>query len=52
MNEQQALQLIKQHLDNALTLGLCKSLEQANALAQAFHVIQSAIPIKKTINNE
>jgi hypothetical protein len=52
MNEQQALQIIKQHLDNALTLGLCKSLEQANALAQAFHVIQSAIPIKRDNKHE
>lgn len=52
MNEQQALQIIKQHLDSALKLGLCNSLEQANALAQAFHVISSAIPIKRDLKNE
>lgn len=50
MNEQQALSIIKQFLDNALKLGVCNTLESANALAQAFHIVQSAIPIKKELN--
>lgn len=46
MNEQQALGIIKQFLDNGLKLGVCNTLESANALAQAFHVLTQSIKEK------
>ena len=43
MTELQAIQIIKQFLDNALKLGVCSTLEQANALAQAFRVLNEKL---------
>lgn len=43
MNEQQALAIIKQFLDNALKIGVCSNLEGASALTQAFKVINDRI---------
>ena len=43
MNEQQAINILKQFLDNAIKLGVCATLEQANALATAYVVISEKL---------
>jgi hypothetical protein len=43
MNEQQAINILKQFLDNALKIGVCQTIEQAQALAQAFKVVSEKI---------
>jgi hypothetical protein len=43
MNNQNALQTIKQTLDAALKAGVMTNLEHANAVIQAFATIQQAL---------
>lgn len=43
MNTQQALQVIKNTLDEALKVGAIKTIEHANAIIQAFSVLQNAV---------
>jgi hypothetical protein len=43
MNKEQALGIIKQFLDEAIKLGVCKSIENASVLAQAFHVLTQSV---------
>lgn len=43
MNKEQALGIVKQFLDEAIKLGVCKSIENASVLAQAFHVLTQSI---------
>lgn len=43
MNTQQALQVIKQTLDQSLSNGAIKNFEHANAVLQALNVIQQAL---------
>lgn len=46
MKPQQALQFIKNVLDAALKSGVVVTMEQAQAILQAFQVIQNAINTK------
>ena len=46
MNKEQALQILKQALDNALKLGICTNIDSAAILAQAWQIVL------KTLNNE
>ena len=48
MNKEQALTIIKQFLDEAVKLGVCKSVDNAGVLAQAFHILTQSI--KETPN--
>lgn len=43
MNNTQALQVVKQVFDAALQKGIIDKIENANALLQAFNVIQQAL---------
>lgn len=43
MNTLNALQIIKQTLDASLKAGVLTNLEHANAIIQAFNVIQQAL---------
>lgn len=47
MNEQQALNVIKQVLDQAMKAGVCNSVETAGILAQAWKVISSKLTEEK-----
>lgn len=50
MNNQQALQIIKATIDEALKAGVLKSMEQASAVLQAFSVIQTPQKHDSTTN--
>jgi hypothetical protein len=43
MNKEQALNVIKQALDQAIKIGVCQSIDAAAVLYQAFDVINKTI---------
>jgi len=44
MNNQQAIQIIKQLIDAAIKAGVCPNLETGAAVAQAWDIIVKSIP--------
>ena len=47
MNKQQAINIIKNLIDNALQTGTIKSLEQANVILQALQILNKDIQENK-----